>query len=700
MATELAHMSNRDSVAVIEIDKPPVNALGSETAAALIACIETVEKDPVVLAVVLHGANGSFSGGADIRAFGKAMTGPTTRDIIECIERSSKPFVAAIEGVALGGGLELAMACDYRLARPGARLGQPEIKLGLLPGAGGTQRLPRLIGAGAALEMIVGGDPISAEQANAVGLVDQLLTGGDLLEEAVRFAKAHAGKRRRVSDMPVRQGDRAVFEAARKRAEPEARGGLAAHLSIDAVEGALSLPFAEGLRRERELFEELRASEQSKARIHIFFAEREAAKLDGVAPSSFRARTATVIGGGTMGVGITMALANGGTNVTMVDLKPELLERARGIVAGNYASTQKKGRLTQAQVDELLARISYSTELEAAANVDLVIEAVFEEMDVKQDVFRKLDAIARPGAMLATNTSTLDLDAIAEATSRPDQVVGTHFFSPANVMKLLEVVRGKHTAPDVIANALALAKQLKKIGVVAGNCDGFIGNHMLAHYKREADFLLEEGATPQQVDRVIKDFGFPMGPFAMFDLAGIDVSWRIRKRRMAEKPVTGRYSKLEDLLCEIGRFGQKTGAGFYRYEPGDRTPRPDPFVDELIGKVSSEAGIVRRSVDDDEILRRCIYPLINDAAWLLQEGIAARPGDVDVVWVYGYGFPQFRGGPLRYADSLGLKKIYEDMLVLEKAHGAYWTPTPLLKELATSGGSFGTWTGAREWATR
>ena len=699
MATELAHLNNRDGVAVIEIDNPPVNALGSDTAAALIERIQTAEDDPGVVAVVVRGANKSFSGGADIRGFGKPMTGPTTRDVIERIESSRKPFVAAIEGVALGGGLELAMGCDYRIAQAGARLGQPEIKLGLLPGAGGTQRLPRLIGAAAALEMIIGGDPISAEQAKALGLVDEL-AGGDLLEEAIRFAKAHAGARRRVSDMPVKQGDRAVFDAARKRAEPEARGGLAAHLSIDAVEGALSLPFPDALKRERELFEELRASEQSKARIHIFFAEREAAKLDGVAPSTFRARTAAVIGGGTMGVGITMALANGGVNVTMVDLKPELLERARGTIAGNYGSTQKKGRLTQAQVDELTARISYSTELEAAADVDLVIEAVFEEMDIKQDVFRRLDKIARKGTMLASNTSTLDLDAIAEVTSRPDQVVGTHFFSPANVMKLLEIVRGKHTAPAVIANALALAKQLKKVGVVAGNCDGFIGNHMLAHYKREADFLLEEGATPQQVDRVIKDFGFPMGPFAMFDLAGIDVSWRIRKRRNAEKPVTGRYSKLEDQLCEAGRFGQKTGAGFYRYEQGDRTPHPDPFVDELIAKAATEAGIVRRSIDDDEILRRCIYPLINDAAWLLQEGIATRPGDVDVVWVYGYGFPQFRGGPLRYADSIGLKKIYEEMLALEKIHGAYWTPTPLLEELATSGGSFGTWTGAREWATR
>jgi 3-hydroxyacyl-CoA dehydrogenase len=698
--SELTRLSSARGIAVITIDNPPVNALGAEVTGELFARLGEIERDPLTPAVVIIGANGTFSGGADIRGFGKPPPpGPTLRDVIGAIEGSRKPFVAALEGNALGGGLELAMACDYRIARPATRVGQPEIKLGLLPGAGGTQRLPRLVGLGPALEMIVGGEPIGAQRAQTLGLIDAIVEG-DVLEGAVAFAHEYAGEpRRRTSQMKL-EGDPSIIEAARAKAEPKARGGLAAHNAIDAVAAALRLPFEEALRRERALFEELLASEQSKARIHVFFAEREASKLPGIPKSEFRARTATVIGGGTMGVGITMTLANAGIAVTMVDLEPALLERARNTIEGNYGATLKKGRLSQSEMDARLGRIRYATELAAAADVDLVIEAVFEEMDVKKDVFRKLDGIARPGTMLATNTSTLDIDALAEVTSRPGEVVGTHFFSPANVMRLLEIVRGARTEPKVIADALALSKQLGKIGVVAGNCDGFIGNRMLLHYKREADFLLEEGAAPQQVDRVIKDFGFPMGPFAMFDLAGIDVSWRIRKRRLAEKPVTGRYSKLEDRLCELGRFGQKTGMGFYRYESGDRTPHPDPFVENLIRTLAREAGIVQRQIGDDEILKRCIYPLINEAANILADGTAARPGDVDVVWVYGYGFPAFRGGPLRYADSVGLRTIYDEMLAFEREHGAYWMPSPLLAELATSGGSFGKWQGTPQWAMR
>jgi 3-hydroxyacyl-CoA dehydrogenase len=421
----------------------------------------------------------------------------------------------------------------------------------------------------------------------------------------------------------------------------------------------------------------------------VFFAEREAAKPPaGTAPAA-PVKTATVIGGGTMGTGIAMACANAGVAVTLVDLQPDLLERARGIIAGNYGATLRKGKLSQEDHDARLARIAYATSLDAAADVDLVIEAVFEEMDVKQDVFRKLDAIARPGALLATNTSTLDVDAIARATGRPQDVAGMHFFSPANVMKLLEIVRGARTSDETIARALGVAKQLKKVGVVAGNCDGFIGNRMLYTYTRQAGFLLEEGAPPQRIDKVIKDFGFPMGPFAMGDLAGLDVGWRIRKRRFATAPPEGRYSKVADRLCELGRFGQKTGAGYYRYESGNRTPIPDPAVDAVVRACATEAGITQREISDDEILKRCMYPLVNEAAKILDEGIAARPGDVDVVWVYGYGFPAFRGGPLRWADSVGLRSIVDDLDAFARVHGDALEPAPLLRRLADSGGTFG-----------
>jgi len=432
----------------------------------------------------------------------------------------------------------------------------------------------------------------------------------------------------------------------------------------------------------------LRESEQSKARIHIFFAEREAAKVPGVPRSSYKAKTAAVIGSGTMGGGISMALANGGVDVTVIDLDEALVQRAKETIARNYDATFKKGRLSQEERDRRLGRLHFATSLDAARDVDLIIEAVFEEMDVKKDVFRKIDKLARPDAILATNTSTLDIDAIASVTSRPERVIGTHFFSPANVMKLLEIVRGAKTSPELIGDALSLSKQLAKVGVVSGNCDGFIGNRMLAHYRREADFLLEEGATPQQIDRVIREFGFPMGPYAMVDLAGLDISWRVRKRRNAERPPLGRYSKVADRLCEMGRFGQKTGSGFYKYESGNRTPLPDPEVEALIRAAAREDGIKQREITDDEIRKRCIYALVNEGCNVLGDGIAIRAGDVDVVWVYGYAFPSWRGGPLRYAQSVGLRAVYDDILAFQKQHGVYWTPSPLLEKLAMSGGAF------------
>ncbi len=691
----------QSGVAVLTIENPPVNALGPASVAPVLAALEAALADPDVSAIVLVGANGIFSAGADMRGFvrrhpepveGPAPR-PNTRDLIDALEASPKPVVAAIEGVAMGGGLEVALACDYRVAAPGARLGLPEITRGLLPGAGGTQRVPRLVGAQPALALILGGEPLDAARAKAIGLIDEVAT--DVLPAATTLARTLSGAaRRRISAMDAPPDDGAIA-AARERAQPEARGGLAEHRAIACVADALTLPFADGLARERDRFLELVASEQSRARIHLFFAEREAAKLaDGTVPAPFGVRTATVVGGGTMGTGIAMACANAGITVTLVDLQPEILERARGIIAGNYGATLRKGKLSQDEHDARLARIAFATSLDAAAGVDLVIEAVFEEMAIKQDVFRALDRIASPGTILASNTSTLDVDAIAAVTARPQDVVGMHFFSPANVMKLLEIVRGARSAPETIGHALGIAKQLRKVGVVAGNCDGFIGNRMLHSYGREAAFLLEEGATPQRVDRVIREFGFPMGPFAMGDLAGLDVGWRIRKGRHAKAPPAGRYSKIADELCELGRYGQKTGAGYYRYENGSRTPLPDPLVDELIVRCARDAGIERREISDDEILKRCMYPLVNEAAKILAEGIAVRPGDVDVVWVYGYGFPAWRGGPLRWADSIGLAAIVGDLLAFEQEHGADWTPAPLLRELAESGGSFAGWKAA------
>ena len=687
-------LTSRDGIAVVTIENPPVNALGPAAITPLIDALAEAQADPGVRAIVLTGANGTFSGGADMKTFGaNPPVRPNIRDFLEKLEASTKPVVAAIDGNAMGGGLEVALTCDYRVATARARLALPEIQRGLLPGAGGTQRLPRLIGIANALPIILGGEPVDGTQAKALGIVDELATG-DVLDAAVAYARNLASfARRRASEMRA-EADDAAIGAARKKAQPEERGGLAEHRAIDCIAEAASLPFAEGNRNERERFLELVQSEQAKARIHIFFAEREAAKLpDGSAPPAFAVKTVAIVGSGTMGSGIAMACANAGITVTLIDLQQPLLERAQGIIAGNYAATAKKGRLSETEMNARLGRITYATSLDATAGVDLVIEAVFEEMGVKQDVFRQLDRIASPGTILASNTSTLDIDAIAGVTSRPQDVVGLHFFSPANVMKLLEIVRGAKTSPATIAKALAFAKQIKKVGVVAGNCDGFIGNRMLHGYTREAGFLLEEGASPEQVDRVIKSFGFAMGPFAMGDLAGLDVGWRIRKGRHAIAPPTGRYSKVADRLCEMGRYGQKTGAGFYWYAPGDRTPQTDTLVADLIVECAREAGITRRAVSDDEILKRCMYPLVNEAAKILEEGIATRPGDVDVVWIYGYGFPAFRGGPLRWADSVGLAAIVADMRAFAKDHGPEWEPAPLLQELAASGGTFGTWKG-------
>jgi 3-hydroxyacyl-CoA dehydrogenase len=547
------------------------------------------------------------------------------------------------------------------------------------------------MGLGPALALILSGEPVSGSQAQAAGLVDRV-AAGDLLADAIVFAREIAAQpRRRLREVAVAADD-AALAAARTRAAPPERGGLAEHRAIEAVAAAV-LPLDAGLAHERRLFTELVTSEQSRARIHLFFAEKEAAKLpDGSAAPTFAIRTCAVIGSGTMGTGIAMACANAGIAVAVIDLEPELLERARGIIAANYAATVKKGRLSQPELDARLGRMTFATDYAAARDVDLVIEAVFEDMAVKQDVFRQLDAIVRPDTILASNTSTLDVDAIAAVTSRPGDFVGMHFFSPANVMRLLEIVRGAHTSAETLGRALAVAKQLAKVPVVSGNGDGFIGNRMLYAYRREAEFLLEEGASPQRIDGVLKAFGLAMGPFAMSDLAGLDIGWRIRKRRNADGRPPGRYSTIADTLCEAGRFGQKTGAGYFRYAGGDRTPVPDPFVDDVIARAAAAAGIARREISDAEIVKRCLYPLVNEGAKIVEEGIAARPGDIDVVYCNGYGFPAWRGGPMRWADNVGVRAVYDDIVAFRETFGAVWEPAGLLREVAASGGTFGGWT--------
>jgi 3-hydroxyacyl-CoA dehydrogenase len=595
--------------------------------------------------------------------------------------------VAAIHGTALGGGLELALGCHYRVGDPSARLGQPEIKLGLLPGAGGTQRLPRLIGLGPALDMILKGDPVGAERAHQLGLLDEVIEG-DLVAGAIAFAMRLADEARplrRTRNLTIAaELDDEFFDRIRKGLKKRARGLIAPYRCIDCVENAVSLPFDEGMAKERELFLECLGSKQSKGQRHAFFAERQAAKIPDI-PADTPAReiaSAAVIGCGTMGGGIAMNFANAGIPVHVVETSPEALDRGMAIIRKNYAGSVARGRLTQAQMDRRLARIQGTTEYGEIAQTDMVIEAVFEEMELKRQVFATLDRVCKPAVILATNTSTLDVDQIAAATARPDRVIGTHFFSPANVMKLMENVRGAKTSRETIATVMRLSKAIGKVGVLVGNCDGFVGNRMLHAYSRQANFLLEEGALPQQVDKVIYDFGLPMGPFAMGDLAGLDVGWRIRQRRAKTRPKDQRYSPIADRICELGRFGQKTGAGWYRYQGGSRTPIPDPEIEALIMQVARELGVERRDISGQEILERCLYPLINEGAKLLEEGIALRAGDIDVVWICGYGFPVYRGGPMFYADSVGTGTIYEVMSRLYDEHGEMLKPAALLQGLA------------------
>ncbi len=688
----------RGRVRVLFLDNPPVNGLGFDLRTGLMAGIEAAMADDDVDAVVIAGAGRMFSGGADITEFNtpKSSAEPFLTQVITAIETSSKPVVAAIHGVSAGGGLELPLGCHYRIAAKGTRLGLPEVNLGILPGAGGTQRMPRLTGVEAALQLIVSGDLVPAEKALALGFVDEV-TDGDVVDAGVAAGErlAAGGELRRSSEVEDKiagaRGKPEIFEAFKKSIARKARGYEAPYACIESIENAVNMPFDEGLAAEREIFKRCVSSVQSKALRHAFFAEREAQKIPDVPKDTPKTdvTSAGVIGAGTMGGGIAMNFVNAGIPVTIVEAEQENLDRGLGVIEKNYANTVSKGRLSQDAMDTRMGLITGTTDMNHLAQAEVVIEAVFENMDLKKEIFGALDKICKPGAILASNTSTLDMDEIASATSRPEAVLGTHFFSPANVMKLLENVRAEKTSPETIATVMAMTKKIGKVGVLVGVCDGFVGNRMLYAYSRQAGFLIEEGALPQDVDKVIFDFGFPMGPFAMGDLAGLDVGWRIRQEQEATRPKDLRYSPTADRVCEMGRFGQKTSAGWYRYEDGSRTPVPDPEIEALILSVSEELGIERRAVSDEEILQRCMYPLINEGAKILEEGLAMRASDIDVVWLYGYGFPRYRGGPMFYADTVGVKHVYDTMSALYDEHGEWLKPAPLLKSLAESGKGFG-----------
>ena len=694
--SEAASYSVRDGIAVVTMNNPPVNGLGSVLRPGIMDAISKAGADPAVKALVIIGSAKAFSGGADIREFNtpKMNVLPSLPEINDAQDGCPKPMIAAIGGFALGGGLELALGCHYRVAAPKAQLGLPEVKLGLLPGSGGTQRLPRMVGAAQAVQMMTTGSSVPAEKALALGLVDEIVQG-DLLEGAVSFAQKILKEKkgpRRIRDMTVKvDGDpKAFFEKTRAEVGKASRGFPAPLEIVACVEAAANKPFDEGRKFERERFAFLVEGNESKALRHMFFAERQTSKIPDVPDDTATRpiRSAAVIGAGTMGGGITMSLVNAGIPVTIIEMKQDALDRGIATIAKNYASTVSKGRLKQEDMDKRISLIKSSVRLDDAKDADIVIEAVFERMDVKQDIFRKLDAIMKPGAILATNTSTLDVNAIADVTKRPQDVIGTHFFSPANVMRLLEVVRGAKTAKDVLATTLKLGKLIKKVPVVSGVCDGFIGNRMVEKYGQQSLFLIDEGCSPQQVDAAAYKWGMAMGPLAMGDMAGLDIGWEIRKRRYVERP-NFVYSKVGDKIAELGRFGQKTGKGWYKYNLPNRTPIPDPEVDEVIKKYRAENTIKTRPISDEEIVERLIYALVNEAAYILEEGIALRASDIDMVYLTGYGFPPYRGGPMFYADTVGLKNVLNSIQKFQAGYqGAVWKPAPLLVKLANEGRKF------------
>jgi len=694
--SDAASYTVRDGIAVITMNNPPVNSMSAANRAVVSEGLKRAEADPAVKAIVLIGSEKAFSGGAEIREFNteRSRQSPVLPELNDMQDALKKPLVAAIGGFALGGGLELALGCHYRVAMPKAQLGLPEVKLGLLPGSGGTQRLPRVVPMTEALKMMTTGTPVSGERAKQLGLVDEVVQG-DLLQGALAFTRELIRQNKgpkRIRDLPAKvEGEvKAFFAAARAEVAKASRGYPAPLEILACCEAAVTMPFDDGRKFERARFMHLVEGVESKAMRHMFFAERQTAKIPDVPEDTptRQIRRAAVIGAGTMGGGIAMNFANAGIPVSIMDLTQEALDKGVAKIKANYASTVAKGRLKQEEMDRRMALITPTTDLAAGKDADIVIEAVFERMDVKQDMFRKLDAVMKPGAILATNTSTLDVDAIAAVTKRPQEVIGTHFFSPANVMRLLEVVRGKATAKDVLATTMKLGKTLRKVPVVSGVCDGFIGNRMVEKYGQQSLFLLDEGCSPQQVDAAAYKWGMAMGPLAMGDMAGLDIGWEIRKRRYLERP-NFVYSRIGDKVCELGRYGQKTGRGWYKYDLPNRKPIPDPEVDAIIGKYRKDNNIKVRQISDEEIVERLIYALANEAAYILAEGIALRASDIDMVYLTGYGFPPYRGGPMFYADTVGLAKVLSSIEKFSKGYmGEVWKPAPLLVKLAKEGRRF------------
>src|SRR4051812_35545623 len=690
--SDAAPYAVRDGVAVITLNNPPVNGLGNALRAGIAEGLGKAEADPSVKAVVLIGAGKAFSGGADIREFNQKREKPDLPDVNDQQDALKKPLVAAITGFALGGGLELALACHYRIATPKAQLGLPEVKLGILPGSGGTQRLPRVVGAAKAVQMMTSGNPILSEEALQLGLVDEIVQGGNLLDAAVVYANKLVAEKKplkRIRDMSAKAD--ADLKKIREEVARASRGYPAPLEIVACVEAAVSKPFDEGRKFERERFAHLVNTTESKALRHAFFSERQTSKIPDVPEDTpTRAvRKAAVIGAGTMGGGIAMSFLNAGIPVTITDATQEALDRGLKKIRDNYAATVSKGRLKQDDMDKRMALLRPATDVdEAVRDADIVIEAVFERMDVKQELFRKLDSSAKPGAILATNTSTLDVNKIAQATRRPQDVIGTHFFSPANVMRLLEVVRAQKTAKDVLATTMKLGKQIKKLPVVSGVCDGFIGNRMLEKYVQQSLFLLDEGASPREIDSALEKWGMAMGPFTMYDMAGNDIGFEIRKRRAKERPDFV-YGKFADQIAEKGWFGQKTGRGWYKYEPGNRKPIPDPEVEQMLSDYRRDAKLTARKISDDEIIERCVYALANEGAHILEEGIALRASDIDMVYLTDYGSPPYRGGPMFYADTVGLDKVLAAIQRFQKGYqGAQWKPAPLLVRLAKEGKTF------------
>ena len=690
--SDTVSFSKQGAIGLIKVNNPPVNALNQSVRAGLKECVEQGLGDDSVKAMVLICEGRTFIAGADITEFAKGMGEPGLVPVIGNMETASKPIVAAIHGTALGGGLEVALGCHYRVALASAKVGLPEVHLGLLPGAGGTQRLPRLVGAQAALELIVGGGHVPAAKALELGIVDAIVDG-DLEAAGIAYAEkllADGTGPRAIRDITPETAGPEVFDNFEKSIARKQRGFLAPFHIIKSIRAAFELPFDEGMAREEALFMELMKSSESASQRHIFFAEREVAKVPGLAKDTVKREIncGAVVGAGTMGGGIAMNFANAGIPVKLLEMKQDFLDKGIALIRKNYENTAKKGRISMADVEKRMALIEPTLSYDDIKDVDIVIEAVFENMDVKKEVFKKLDSVCRPGAILATNTSTLDVDEIAGVTGRPQDVIGMHFFSPANVMRLLENVRGELTADDVIATVMSFSKRIGKIGAMVGVCDGFVGNRMLHQRTRESAYLVEEGASPEQVDKVLFDFGFPMGAFTMADMAGLDVGYKVREERRKAGKVEKRDSVWIDKIVEMGRHGQKTNAGVYKYEDG-RTPIPDPIVKALIAECAKEAGIEQRDISDQEILERCLYPMINEGAKILEEGIAARPLDIDIIWINGYGFPGYKGGPMFWADQIGLQNIVDAYAKYAKQFGDhYWQPAPLLAKLAKEGKGF------------